>query len=198
MEPASDAELLERYRLGDVSAFDEIVDRYERRVWAVALRMVGHAEDARDVSQEVFVSAIRALRTFREESQLSTWFHRVTVNASLDLLRKRKRADARPLEEVQEQASDSPGPEAHAVGATRAAEVQKALTRLSEEHRAVLVLHDLQDLDYGEVSAALGIPLGTVKSRIHRARVEMARMLGHLREGMTEPTEGGTPLREQP
>ncbi len=196
MDETTDQELLRRYRLGDGRAFDEIVDRYERRVWAVAIRMVGHTEDARDVSQDVFVSAMRSLRTFREEAQLSTWFHRVTVNAALDLLRKRKRGLARPLEEVREQASDLPGPEMHAVASARAREVQSALTRLSEEHRAVLVLHDLQDLDYAEVSAALGIPLGTVKSRIHRARSEMAKMLGHLRD--TEPTGADEPLRESP
>lgn len=196
MEQVSDGELLRRYRLGEARAFDEIVDRYERRVWAVAIRMVSHPEDARDVSQDVFLSAMRALRTFREESQLSTWFHRVTVNASLDLLRKRKRGGTRPLEEVRERASADPGPESHAVASSRAEEVQRALQQISEEHRAVLVLHDLQDLDYAEVSEALKIPLGTVKSRIHRARLEMAKLLGHLRE--TEPTRDESPLRDVP
>lgn len=188
-----DAELLRRYRLGESHAFDEIVDRYETRVWAVAIRMVGNAEDARDVSQDVFISAMRALRNFREESLLSTWLHRVTVNASLDLIRKRKRAQARALEDVREQADDEPGPEHHAVTSSRAVEVQRALQKISEEHRAVLVLHDLQDLDYGEVAAALNIPLGTVKSRIHRARAEMAKLLGHLRDA--EPMTDQPPLR---
>jgi len=196
MDQTPDTELLRRYRLGEARAFDEIVDRYERRVWAIALRMVRHDEDARDVSQEVFISAMRALRTFREDSQLSTWFHRVTVNASLDLLRKRARTQTTDLEAIGERASDAPSPETFAVASARAVEVKDALAQISDEHRTVLVLYDLQDLDYSEVAAALDIPVGTVKSRIHRARAEMAKLLGHLRE--TEPTRPQAPLSEAP
>lgn len=177
-----DVELVEQYRAGDARAFDMIVDRYERRVYAIALRMSGDAEDARDITQNVFVSAMRGLRTFREQAQLGTWFHRITVNASLDHLRKQKRRRAAPLDEVAERPAEGPGPEDRAVSATRAAEVRAALATLSEDHRAVLVLHDLQDLDYAQVAEALDIPVGTVKSRIHRARLEMAKLLGHLRE----------------
>lgn len=201
----ADAELLALYVAGETNAFDEIVDRYERRVYAVALRMCGDPEDARDVSQDVFVSAMRSLRSFREEAQLSTWFHRVTVNASLDLLRRRKRRQTSPIEEAHDHPAEVPGPEDAAIGAARAAQVHRALRALSDEHRAVLVLHDLQDLDYAAVATALDIPLGTVKSRIHRARVEMAKLLGHLREpagaepdgpASVEPDGPASPLRE--
>src|SRR5438552_8716250 len=205
MADSEDRELVEQFARGDSHAFDAIVQRYEQRVYAIALRMTGNIEDARDAMQDVFISALRALRSFRGDAQLSTWIHRVAVNASLDVLRKRKRHVAQPLEEAGERPSEDIGPEDAAARAARAVEVQRALQAVSEEHRAVLVLHDLQDLDYAETAAALDIPVGTVKSRLHRARIEMAALLGHLRETEsteetpteeTEPTEGPEPLKE--
>lgn len=192
-----DSTLIERFARGERGSFDEIVNRYERRVYAVAMRMCSNPDDARDVTQEVFVSALRALRRFRGEAQLSTWFHRVTVNASLDHLRKSSRHATAPLDAAVHIASDDPGPEETAAATTRAVEVQRALATLSDEHRAVLVLRDLQGLDYAEVAAALGIPVGTVKSRIHRARTEMAEHLGHLRSTTTEPSGSQPPLTER-
>jgi len=194
MIEGEDRELVERFARGESRAFDTIVERYEQRVYAITLRMTGNVEDARDAMQDVFISALRALRSFRGDAQLSTWIHRVAVNASLDVLRKRKRHVAQPLEEAGERPSDDVGPEDAAARAARAVEVQRALQAVSEEHRAVLVLHDLQDLDYAETAAALDIPVGTVKSRLHRARSEMARLLGHLRD--PEPSEGPEPLKE--
>lgn len=194
MTEGEDRELIERFARGESRAFDTIVEKYEQRVYAIALRMTGNVEDARDAMQDVFISALRALRSFRGDAQLSTWIHRVAVNASLDVLRKRKRHVAQPLEEAGERPSDDVGPEDAAARAARAVEVQRALQHVSEEHRAVLVLHDLQDLDYAETAKALDIPVGTVKSRLHRARTEMAHLLGHLRD--TEPSEGPEPLKE--
>jgi RNA polymerase sigma-70 factor, ECF subfamily len=188
-----DPGLLERAREGDPAAFDEIVDRYERRVFAVALRIVRNNDDARDVTQEVFVTALRALKGFRGDAQLSTWFHRVTVNASLDLVRKRRRREHSSVDELTDQPAGEPGPEAEAIAAVRAREVHKALGALAPDQRALIVMHDLHDLDYAECAEALGIPLGTVKSRLHRARLALARQLGHLREG--EPTGDHGPLR---
>jgi len=194
MTEGEDRELIERFARGESRAFDTIVEKYEQRVYAISLRMTGNVEDARDAMQDVFISALRALRSFRGDAQLSTWIHRVAVNASLDVLRKRKRHVAQPLEEAGERPSEDIGPEDAAARAARAVEVQRALQAVSEEHRAVLVLHDLQDLDYAETAAALDIPVGTVKSRLHRARSEMARLLGHLRDA--EPSEGPEPLKE--
>jgi len=194
MDPSEDRALVERYAGGDGRAFDEIMQRYEHRVYAIALRMCGNPEDARDAMQDAFISALRALRSFRGDAQLSTWIHRVAVNASLDVLRKRTRRQGRSIEEAHERPSTDPGPDEEAARASRAAEVHGALQKVSAEHRAVLVLHDLQDLDYAEVAAALDIPVGTVKSRLHRARLEMAQILGHLRE--TEPSGGPEPLKE--
>jgi RNA polymerase sigma-70 factor (ECF subfamily) len=188
-----DQELLERARSGDPSAFDLIVDRFERRVFAVALRITRHNEDARDVTQEVFITALRALKGFRGEAQLSTWFHRVTVNASLDLVRKRQRREHSSVDDLGDQASAEPGPESEAISSVRAGEVHRALGELPVDQRALIVLHDLQGLDYAECAEALEIPLGTVKSRLHRARLALAKVLGHLRE--SEPSADPGPLR---
>ena len=193
MTDPDDQELLDRARNGDPAAFDTIVDRFERRVFAVALRIVRHHEDARDVTQEVFVTALRALKGFRGDAQLSTWFHRVAVNASLDLVRKRRRRDHASTDELAEQASPEPGPEAEAIESVRAREVHRALGLIPPDQRALIVLHDLQGLDYAECAEALEIPLGTVKSRLHRARLALARQLGHLREA--EPSGDPGPLR---
>lgn len=193
MTHPEDDELLARFRGGDASAFDEIVARYERRVFSIAIRICRHHEDARDVTQDVFVTALRRLGEFRGDAQLSTWLHRVTVNASLDLVRKRQRREGPGLEEMGETTDDAPGPEAAAISSVRAREVHAALGRIPAEQRAVIVLHDLQGLDYAEVAAALEVPLGTVKSRIHRARLALAKELGHLKDA--EPTGDPGPLR---
>lgn len=195
-DTTSDEDLIAGYHAGDNRAFDAIVDRYERRVYAVAMRMSGNPEDARDITQDVFISAMRALKRFRGDAKLSTWLHRVAVNAALDQARKRARRPVQPLTEMTDRATDELEPADHAVRADRAAAVHQALASISQDHRAVLVLHDLQGLDYAEVASALEIPVGTVKSRIHRARLEMARLLGHLRE--TEPSRGPRPLTDEP
>lgn len=195
MIEGEDRELVERYSHGEMRAFDTIVERYEHRVYSIAFRMTGNIEDARDAMQDVFLSALRALRSFRGDAQLSTWFHRVAVNASLDVLRKRKRHTTQPLEEAGERPSDDVSPEDAAARAARAVEVQRALQDVREDYRTVLVLHDLQDLDYAEVAEALDIPVGTVKSRLHRARIEIAALLGHLRDeepAVAEPVETGS------
>jgi RNA polymerase sigma-70 factor, ECF subfamily len=188
-----DEELLARFRGGDGTAFDEIVTRYERRVFSIAIRICRHHDDARDVTQDVFITALRTLGSFRGDAQLSTWLHRVTVNASLDLVRKRQRREGPGLEEVGDKPDEAPGPEAAAIGSVRAREVHAALGRIPADQRAVIVLHDLQGLDYAEVAAAVEVPVGTVKSRIHRARLALARELGHLKEA--EPTGEPGPLR---
>lgn len=194
MTERSDADLIAAHLAGERAAFDEIVDRYERRLYAVALRMCGDVETARDVTQEVFITALRSLKSFRGEARVSTWLHRVAVNASLDRLRRRQRRPELPLEQGGERAGASPDPEEAAVASERAVAVRHAVAALAPEFRAAVVLHDLQGLDYAEVAEALGIPLGTVKSRLHRARLELARALGHLRDQPREPASDEGPL----
>jgi RNA polymerase sigma-70 factor, ECF subfamily len=178
---AGDADLVKRHADGDPSAFEEIVRAHESRVYAVAYRMVGNSEDARDVSQEVFINAFRALPRFRVEAPLSVWFYRSTVNSSINLLRRRK-----PVTSIDDAeyglADDNRSPDDLALAADTADAVHEALEILSEEFRAVIVLRDLEDLDYAEVATALDIPIGTVRSRLHRARAQLAEILRPYRD----------------
>ena len=180
MDPSSserpDAELVRRYLAGDQAAFTALVQRHERRVYNLAFRMLGREDDARDATQDAFLTAVRKLSSFRGDAAFTTWMHRVTINACYDILRKRQRE---PLADVG--ADGEPRMEAavhdHADSAATATDVQRALARVPLEFRTVLILHDVQDLAYDDVAGILGVPVGTVKSRLHRGRVALARML---------------------
>ena len=175
---ARDEDLVRRYLDGDIQAFATLVERHERRVFNLALRMTGREEDARDASQEAFLSALRKLKTFRGEAAFTTWLHRVTVNACYDLLRKRQRAPL--LHERDDDGPPRPEPAApdHAGAVDLSLDVQRALLEVPPDFRAVLILCDAQDLPYEQAAAVLDIPIGTVRSRLHRGRVALARALG--------------------
>jgi RNA polymerase sigma-70 factor (ECF subfamily) len=183
----TDEELVRRWLAGDGAAFAELVRRHERRTYNLALRIVGREEDARDATQEAFLSALRKLPSFRGESAFSTWLHRVTVNACFDLLRRRARAPLRAGDDRDEPAAGRPPLPDHADAVATAVDVRAALLRVPEEFRAVLVLHDVQDLPYEEIAEILGLPVGTVKSRLHRARVALGRALGGAGERAAAP-----------
>jgi RNA polymerase sigma-70 factor, ECF subfamily len=168
-----DRDALERFRGGDARAFEELVLRHERRVYNVCLRMLGRPEDARDATQDAFISVLRRADSFRGQSAFSTWLHRIAVNACYDLLRKRQRA---PLLDAEPSEPGPPSPDP-AEAAAEALDVRDALLEVPPEFRAVLVLHDVQDLPYEEIAAVLDVPVGTVKSRLHRGRVALARAL---------------------
>ncbi len=174
-----DEELVRRYLGGDATAFAELVRRHETRVYNLCFRLLGNREDARDAAQDTFLSLVRKLKGFRGEAAFSTWLYRVTANACHDALRRRRR-QPRTLELVQEGPAE-PAADDDPSRAGDAADVQRALLQVPEEFRAAVVLHDVQDLEYAEIATILGIPVGTVKSRIHRGRVALARALG-LRE----------------
>lgn len=187
-----DEDLVRRFQGGDPAAFAALVERHERRVYNLALRMTGREEDARDATQDAFLSALRKLHGFRGEAAFTTWMHRVTVNACYDLLRKRQRA---PLSLEGNRADDDrPRPEPaapdHAERVEVAIDVRRALLRVPEEFRAVLVLCDVQDMSYEDAAAALGVPVGTVKSRLHRGRVALGRLLTGERPSGARPSEG--------
>ncbi len=171
MDKRTDDELVERYLRGDRGAFAELVARHERRVYNLAFRMLGRREDADDAMQEAFLACLRKLGGFRGTSAFTTWLHRVTVNVCYDALRKRARE--RP---TGEEVEPPPGPD-HADAAIAGVDVQRALLRIPEEFRAVLVLHDVQGVPHDGIAQAIGIPVGTVKSRLHRGRVALARVL---------------------
>ncbi len=188
----SDAELVSRATRGDESAFADLVRRHERKVYNLAFRMLGREEDARDAAQDAFVSCYRRLSAFRGEALFSTWLHRIAVNACYDVLRRR-RGTVLPLEDIPE---PPPQPD-HADAASAAVDVQRALQELAFDYRAVLVLHDIQGWAYEEVAGILDVPLGTVKSRLHRGRLALARALGHGAEP-SEPADRASSDPDEP
>lgn len=186
--PPSDAELVRRFKEGDRNAYAEIVRRYQHRVFTQCLRWMGDERIAEEVAQDVFLALFRALRDFRGDSQLSTWIYRVVVNHCKNrrLYRKRRAEDRHePLEgtgredEPQRQiAADQPDTD---IGRRRTeAErlLREGLDKLDEEQRAIIVMRDIEDMAYEEIADILEVPRGTVKSKLHRARAELARVLG--------------------
>jgi RNA polymerase sigma-70 factor (ECF subfamily) len=182
-----DETLARRSASGDGDAFSELVRRHEARVYSVALRMTGREEDARDAAQDAFLTAFRKLGSFRGDSAFTTWMHRVTINASYDLLRKRARIPEPVAEpaEPRDHAATRGASIDHADRIAEELDVREALAFVPEDFRAVLVLHDMQDLPLDEVATILDLPLGTVKSRCHRARVALGKVLAGERERMS-------------
>jgi RNA polymerase sigma-70 factor (ECF subfamily) len=175
-----DEDLVERFRGGDADAFAILVERHRDRVYRVCLRVTGDGEEALDASQEAFVSALRHLDRFRGDAAFTTWIHRIAVNASYDRMRARARAPMLHVVGDDDAATPEPGPPIpdHAEAVAGAADVSAALAAIPEDFRAALVLADVEDLPYDEISAILEVPVGTVKSRVHRGRLALARALG--------------------
>jgi RNA polymerase sigma-70 factor (ECF subfamily) len=185
----SDRELIERFRAGRRDAFTELMARNERRIYNLAYRMLGGAEDARDATQDAFLSCYKNLAGFRGEAEFSTWMHRIAVNACYDLLRRRRQTVSLDEEPAEGAAVAVPD---HADRAVAAADVQRALMTLPAEFRAVLIMHELQDLPLEEIAATLEIPVGTVKSRLHRGRAGLGRALAGEPRGAKDASKGPT------
>ena len=188
-----DEDLVRRAVGGEVSAFGALVERHERRVYNLALRMTGREEDARDATQDAFLTALRKLSTYRGDAAFTTWLHRVTVNACYDLLRKRRRAPA--LEHDAGTVPEPPPEPDHGDDVDLSVDVRRALLEVPEDYRVVMLLHDVHDLPYEEVAAIVGVPVGTVKSRLHRGRVALARIMG-ITPGRERPSRERPGVRE--
>jgi RNA polymerase sigma-70 factor (ECF subfamily) len=183
----SDADLLAAHRSGDADAFGILFRRHRDRLWAVALRTTGSREDAADALQEAMISAFTRVESYRGEAAVTTWLHRIVVNAALDRLRRNKvrAADALPddLEDAAARgallASTGPGadPEGAAVGGERRRLVLEALDRISPDQKVALVLVDMEGYPVEEVARMLDCPTGTVKSRCARGRARLAAEL---------------------
>jgi RNA polymerase sigma-70 factor, ECF subfamily len=182
----SDAELLRAHVDGDPQAFAELVRRHRDRLWAVALRTIGDREEAADAVQDALLSAHRAAARFRGDSQVTTWLHRIVVNACLDRVRKRQAHPTVPLPDGRPTGEGPPGgpePAAPMPDHDTAMLVREALADLPIEQRAALVLVDVQGYAVSEAAEILGVAEGTIKSRCARGRARMAIALGHLRQG---------------
>jgi RNA polymerase sigma-70 factor (ECF subfamily) len=183
-DDASDQDLLGRHVAGDPEAFGELVRRHRDRLWAVALRTLGDREEAADAVQDALVSAYRAAHTFRGQSAVTTWLHRITVNACLDRARKtasRKTSpvdDAERLEQLLEPHESASAP---AERNDLHRELVEALSTLPPDQRAALVLVDMQGYPVAEAARVLDVPTGTVKSRCSRGRARLLPLLTHLR-----------------
>ena len=163
---------------GDPAAFEPLVARYERALFAVALRLVANYEDARDVTQNVFIRAYEHLGSFDPQRRFFSWIYRIAVNESLNLRRMRRPQEALGAW-IQVQGGQAEAVEA---GET-AARVEQALARLSEEYREVVVLRYFGELSYEEISQAIGVPEKTVKSRLFSAKQRLSALLGQDGDG---------------
>ena len=180
-----EAQIVQRVLQGDVNAFEKLVLEYEKSVYAITQRMTGNAEDAADMTQETFIKAYNSLSSFRGDSKFSVWLYRIATNVCLDFLRSRSRKPTVSLsvedddgEEVElDIADESQSPERLLErGLTRDA-VRRGLDALSPEYRQILLLREIQGLSYEEIADALTLEVGTVKSRIFRARKRLCAFL---------------------
>ncbi|WP_031067757.1 RNA polymerase sigma factor SigM [Streptomyces sp. NRRL WC-3742] len=183
-----DATLLARHVAGDPDAFGQLVNRHRDRLWAVALRTLGDREEAADALQDALVSAFRAASGFQGRSAVTTWLHRIVVNACLDRARRSATRRTTPLDE--DQLDTLVGTSEPADSPVERAEVRRELTAalasLPAEQRAALVLVDMQGYPVAEAAELLGVPVGTVKSRCARGRARLLPLVRHLRE----PSDG--------
>ncbi|MEU3215294.1 RNA polymerase sigma factor SigM [Streptomyces sp. NPDC006971] len=199
-EPLGDSDLLARHVAGDPDAFGELVRRHRDRLWAVALRTLGDREEAADAVQDALVSALRAAHTFRGQSAVTTWLHRITVNACLDRVRKaasRKTSPVDDAERFEQLLEPHESAEAPAERQDLHRELLAALSTLPAEQRAALVLVDMQGYPVAEAARILDVPTGTVKSRCARGRARLAPLLTHLRDGGVGGAAGPTVERNR-
>jgi len=195
-----DAELLAAHVAGDPAAFGELVARHRDRLWAVALRTCGHRETAADALQEGLVAAFRRAGSFRGDAAVTTWLHRIVVNACLDRLRAERVRRAEPLPDDldrlaaadREAPRESTDPAEHGIAAERRERILAALAGLPAEQRAAVVLVDMEGYPVAEVAQILDCAEGTVKSRCSRGRSRLAVLLADLLD-LPDDLAGGVP-----
>lgn len=188
--------LVNRARQGDQDAFAQLVQANQNIIYSLALRMSGHPEDAADLTQDAFLRAWRSLPSFQGDSSFSTWLYRLATNICIDFLRhEKRRKTAMPVSSLDEDDENCApaqvpdhrfNPETEAQRKELRAAVGQAILQLSDEHREILVLRELDGLSYGEIAALLDLEEGTVKSRIARARVSLRNIL--LKNGNFSPS----------
>lgn len=192
-----DSELLKRCLAGDDSAWEALLRVYTRKIYNFCYRFTGRSDEAEDVAQEVFIKVFQTLRSYdAAQGSFSTWLHRVARNHLVDHYRRTKKD--RVTSSIDEDATlleDTPsheiGPTGHVEARERKELLQRGLDQLSPDLREAVVLRDLHDLDYMEVAQVLGVPEGTVKSRINRGRLELGRILKRM-EGLGGAAKAGS------
>lgn len=179
--------LIELARQGDRQAFCALMEAHQGKLYGLCLRMLADREDAMDALQETMLRAYRGLPRFRDDARLSTWLYRIADNVCLDVLRARKRKPRVSLETMSEAGFDPPAqegeqPEQRALRAEQLRMLRLAMGKLKEKQRHILVLRELQELEYEQIADILDISVGTVKSRIHRARKELLKILKKMEQ----------------
>jgi RNA polymerase sigma-70 factor (ECF subfamily) len=177
---SDDPQLIDETLTGDTAAYGKLVQKYQDRLYNSAVYLVGNAEDARDIVQEAFVQAFSNLRSFQGSSAFYTWLYRIAFNVAATQ-RRRKRVET-SVEHSREQSGLDPvderqGPAELVEQEERRRQVRHGLAQLSEEHRAVLILREIDGHRYEAIAEILGLPIGTIRSRLHRARLELREEL---------------------
>ncbi len=187
-----DLQLVRLFKNGDKSAFEDIVNRHQDRVFNIIYRMIDNYEEAEDLTQEVFIKVFKSLKKFKQRSTFSTWLYRVTVNMCIDAWRKKnKRGNSnkdwefredwyKDTQRVMSNEASSPDlidPEEIRESNELKERVQKAISKLSYKYRIVIILHDLQGFSYREISDIFNCPMGTTKSCLHKARMRLKSLL---------------------
>jgi RNA polymerase sigma-70 factor, ECF subfamily len=191
--PLSDAELLAAHVSGDTAAFAEVVRRHRDRLWAVALRTLGDREEAADAVQEALLSAYRRADTFRGDAAVTTWLHRIVVNACLDRIRRRASRPTTPIDQLDPADRGDPAGDAEL-----RIDVTRALAQIPDAQRLALVLVDMQGLPVAEAAQVLGVPEGTVKSRCARGRAALAPLLRPSPASRNQPGASRVPPANAP
>jgi RNA polymerase sigma-70 factor, ECF subfamily len=190
VEQTPERVLLSRLRRGEPDAFEELVRLHQDRLYDFCVRMLGDREEASDLVQDIFVSAHQHLARFREDARLSTWLYRIGKNHCINRLKYLKRRGRGRSEEYGEDNEGAlaaalgspPGPDAALESAREQARVQWAISQLEPDARMLVALRDIEGLAYEEIVDITELPLGTVKSRLHRAREKLADLLGRVEE----------------
>jgi RNA polymerase sigma-70 factor (ECF subfamily) len=186
-DPRSDRLLATAAARGESGAVDSLLARHVDRIHAVCRRILGNDHDAADATQDALLAIVKSIRTFDGRAQFSTWCYRIATNAALDETRRRGRRPE-PNADVPDRVADAEPATDERVAV--ALDVDAALARLTPEFRAAVVLRDIAGLDYGEIATVLGIPPGTVRSRIARGRAALADRLGNPAPAAERPTTG--------
>jgi RNA polymerase sigma-70 factor (ECF subfamily) len=200
LSPKREKQLISQARRGDRGALGELLGAYHRQIYHVCLRMVSHPEDAADVAQDTLAKAIEHIDSFEGKSKLSTWLFRIAMNLSISHLRKRKVRRAASLETAGDNGFDDqasslksmmiderePGPDHRVETDEQVDRLHEAIGGLDEDLRAVILLRDLQDMDYQQIAEVMGIPVGTVKSRLFRARLALRQKLSKTANASAE------------
>jgi RNA polymerase sigma-70 factor, ECF subfamily len=183
---AVEIEFIERLRAGEAEAFDELVNRYTANIYALLMRLTEDSEEARDLTQDTFLSALKAIKNFRGDADLKTWLYRIAVNESRNRFRwwkRRNRSLTISLDaensfgQTQDVTDSAENPEIATLRREREAALRQALSELPTNFREVIVLRDIEGLSYEQVAAALETNVGTIKSRIARGREELRKKL---------------------